>query len=182
MLLEAAVACLVVGRIAGGRLHRLGRLPLRALWLFAAGFLIQVVASLPFALPISPALRIASYLFLFAGVAANWPLWELRVAGLGLLLNFLVITANGGKMPTSEAALARIRRPNVAAAVRSGRHPRNSLITDRTRLALLGDRLVIPPPYPRPDVFSVGDVVLTLGVCALILRGMGAFGPAREPD
>jgi hypothetical protein len=179
MLLEAAVACLIIGRIAGGRFHRFSRLPFRALWLFAIGFALQVVASLPFMLPAAPAVRIVSYLFLFAGVLANWSLWELRIAGLGVLLNFLVITANGGKMPASPAALARIGRPAVAAAVRSGRHPRNSLMTERTRLAFLCDRLLIPAPYPRPDVFSLGDVVLTIGVCALIFRGMGSFDPSR---
>jgi hypothetical protein len=52
-------------------------------------------------------------------------------------------------------------------------------MTERTRLAFLCDRLLIPAPYPRPDVFSLGDVVLTIGVCALIFRGMGSFDPSR---
>jgi hypothetical protein len=176
MLLDAAVVCLVIGRLAGGRFHRFGELPFRAPWLFAVGFAMQAAAVLPFVLRAAPALRVSSYLVLFAGVAVNWPLWELRVAGVGLLLNFLVITANGGKMPASEACLARKGGEKLVATVSAGLDPRNSLLTERTRLAFLGDRLAVPVKYRGLNGFSAGDVLLTIGVCALILRGMGAFG------
>ena len=108
-------------------------------------------------------LRIASYLLLFAGVGVNWSLWELRVAGLGLVLNFAVLTANGGKMPATEACLARMGGASLVDRARSGRDTRNVLMTYRTRLAFLGDRLAIPVRYRGLNGFSPGDVIITLG-------------------
>jgi hypothetical protein len=54
-------------------------------------------------------------------------------------------------------------------------------VTDTTRLRALGDVLPLPllPVPPRAKPFcpgSVGDVFVTVGVCWLLLSGMGAFG------
>jgi hypothetical protein len=176
MLIDALVVCLALGALAGGRLSRLASVPLRHIWLFALGFAIQVLVIVPPFRPAAGWIHIASYVPLILGVAVNLHIRELWVAGLGLVLNFSVIAANGGKMPTSEAAIHSIGRPELVRYVRQGRHARNAIISDKSRLAFLGDRFALPRPYPRPTVFSPGDVFLTLGVCALILRGMGSFG------
>jgi len=179
MLLDAAVVCLIIGRLAGGRFHRFARLPFRTPWLFVIGFVMQAAAFLLPVRSLPPVLHIASYLPLFAGLAANWRLWELRVAAVGILLNFVVLTANGGKMPASEACLARMGGPSLVASARDGRNPRSVLMTERTRLAFLGDWLAVPVRYRGLNGFSPGDVILTIGVCALIFRGMGSFRPSR---
>lgn len=182
MLFDALVACLVVGRLAGGRVQRLASLPLRHAWLFVLGFAAQLLVLMPALSAASGWIHIFSYGPLFAGVALNFHIRELWIAALGLALNFSVIAANGGKMPTSAGAIRHIGRPELISYLREGRNPRNVLITRQSRLPLLGDRFVLPPPYPhQPAVFSAGDVLLTVGVCALVLRGMGAFGLGREP-
>jgi len=182
MLFDALVACLVIGRLAGGRVHRLATIPLRHSWLFVVGFAGQLLILVPALSAASGWIHILSYAPLFAGVAVNFHIRELWIAALGLALNFSVIAANGGKMPTSAEAIRRIGRPGLIRYLQQGRHPRNVLITRRTWLPLLGDRFVLPPPYPRATVFSAGDVLLTVSICALVLRGMGAFGLGRSAE
>jgi hypothetical protein len=187
MLFDAALLALIVGRLAGGRLRRLGDLPLRCLLCFVAAFALQLAVKLGAragwhpALAAAPYAHLASYLLLGAGLAANWHLRDLRLLAFGVGLNFLVIAANLGYMPTDLRAVKRLGHPQMAADLARGRTGLNVVADAHSRLAFLGDRFLLPRPYPRPSVFSLGDVIITLGACLLILRGMGAFG-LRPPS
>jgi hypothetical protein len=182
MLFDGALLALIVGRIAGGRLSRLGDVPLHAPLVFVLAFAIQVGIKLgaraawPPALAAAPYLHLASYLLLGAGLALNWHLRDLRLVALGVALNFVVIAANLGYMPADLAAARRLGQPRLVADLVEGRAGLNVVAGPRSRLTFLGDRLLLTHPYPRPSLFSVGDVLITLGACLLILRGMGAFG------
>ena len=188
MLFEGALLALVVGRIAGGRLHRLGQVPLRYPLLFVGGLGLKTVAIevlsrgglLP-AVTAAPYVYLASYLLLIAALALNWHLFDLRIVALGIGLNFLVIAANLGYMPTDVRAVERMGQPQKIAELRAGKIGLSVPADQTRRLTFLGDRFAPPRPYPRRAPFSVGDVFVTLGACLLILRGMGAFG-LRLPD
>ena len=61
-------------------------------------------------------------------------------------------------------------------------YPLHKAITPHTRLRFLGDVLPLPllrvPPV-RPKWYcpgSLGDIFVTVGACAMLLQGMGAFG------
>lgn len=182
MLFDGALLALIAGRIAGGRLRRLGRLPLRAPLLFVGALLLQLAVKLgaclgwPVALAAGPYAHLASYLLLGWGLAVNWRLVDLRVVAVGVALNFVAIAANLGYMPTDLRAVRRLGQPQLVADLEQGKVGLNRIADANSRLAFLGDRLVLPKPYPHPSVFSLGDVFITLGACLLILRGMGAFG------
>ena len=187
MLSDGALLSLVVARLCGGRFGRLAELRLRWAWAFITGFGLQAVLMTATLNGFDPAIRysgwvhLISYLFLAAGIGANRASRPLQVVGLGLLMNFVVIAANGGHMPVDVAALRRSGRPDLARMLVSRRSGKHVVMTARTRLAFLGDRYLLPRPYPRPCVFSPGDVPITLGACALVLVGMGAFGLRHRP-
>lgn len=188
MLLDAVVLTLLTSLIAGGRVARLQALDLRAVWVFllAAGVRIALdvlgAKGVTAARGLYPWLSIGAYLLLLAGFWVNRHLWPLRLVALGVLLNFLVIAANGGSMPV-EAALAERSAPKqLVRMLHSSSYVVHKPVTESTRLAFLADVLPLPMLYPRPKWYSpgsIGDIFITVGACALLLTSLGAFGLGR---
>jgi hypothetical protein len=90
---------------------------------------------------------------------------------IGVLLNFIVMAANGGRMPVSPEA-ASILDPFFIEALKNGLYGKHTLITESTRLALLGDIIPLSAPYPKEQVISLGDVVMNIGVFFFIQKLM----------
>ena len=101
----------------------------------------------------------------------------LAVAALGVLLNCLVVAANGGYMPRDAVN----GWSPVAEPAEAGRLVNVTPMTEQTRLAWLGDVLIEPAWIPFPNVLSVGDVLLAggLGTWAFAVTRGGA-GPRRR--
>ena len=164
---------LVAGVAAGGRLDRWGQTRVDG-WLVAAGGLgLQLALFEPplegtaWALSYGPALYVASLLLIAAVLAWNSSRQAhglgrlaLALAAMGVLLNCLVIVANGGHMP--RAALGdHAAAPDPAVA---GRLTNVTPLTEQTQLAWLADVLPEPTQLPLSNVLSVGDVLLAAGL------------------
>jgi hypothetical protein len=101
------------------------------------------------------------------------PAWLVATAGLGL--NTLVIAANNGHMPQSTEAAIQVWGAERVAAQRAEPRLHNVAPIDQyTRLAWLGDVIAQPSWLPRPNVISIGDILLALGVAAWTRRALGA--------
>jgi Family of unknown function (DUF5317) len=172
MTLALAFALLILTvPLAGGRLSRLAEVRLRWLWLAFVAFGVQVV--LVTVVPEGDAglhrvLHLATYALVGACVVRNLDLRFLWVAAVGGLLNLIAIAANGGVMPASRGAL-----DTAGLEVKSGEFA-NSDAVDDARLAFLGDVFAIPAGWPGANVFSVGDVVMVLGVFLAIHAAAGS--------
>jgi len=168
----------IVGLIRGGNLANLGRLRLRATYLILLALLIQVLifplgSGGPVVAVGTAYFHLLSYALLLAFVVLNRRYPEILVMGVGLVLNLVVIAANGGYMPASAIALTRAGLPEVATALREGLHHANTvLMGEATRLNFLGDFLYLPAGVPLATAFSIGDVVLGLGLAVLLARRM----------
>lgn len=165
--LVGLLGALVVGYACGGRLERLGELRLRHGFLVVAALLAQLAGGFvggnayPLGLLVSVAL-VAVFLRLNVGVRGT------GLVALGLLSNVLVVGLNGA-MPVSASASGRagISTQDIL----SGADPRHELAGPGTRLRWLGD--VIPVLLPvRPEVVSVGDVLVIAGLAELLVVGM----------
>jgi hypothetical protein len=77
---------------------------------------------------------------------------------LGAACNLLAIAANGGVMPASPTALAAAGLPMDTPGFQ------NSTALADPRLGFLGDVFFIPASWPLSNVFSVGDVLIALGI------------------
>lgn len=186
MLLDAAVVTILLGVILGrGKLTRLKDLDLRApsVFVLAAAIKIILVAlgarGVAMPLVLGKLGNVASYLLLLLGLALNRHRWELRIVGVGVLLNFLVIAANGGSMPVDPGLALKAENAALVRLLDSPRYVNHKRVTARTRLRPLADVIPLPMLFPRPRFFSpgsVGDVLITLGACWLILSASGAFG------
>jgi hypothetical protein len=100
-------------------------------------------------------------LFLFLLLNHRRPVWPL-FAFAGTLMNFLVISLNGGCMPVSAALLtgAGERLSQLA----SGQVYAYCLAGEHTRLAFLGDVIRLGPAAKPLGFASIGDIVLCVGV------------------
>ncbi|HOP69482.1 MAG: DUF5317 domain-containing protein [Dethiobacteria bacterium] len=172
MFLEAAVLGLLVGWARKGKLSRLGKLPLKSLFLVLLAFLIQLLLMVDYRYggylsSFAPYLHIISYLPLLAFIFLNRKLPGILVLGLGLALNLAVIAANGGTMPVSLENLP----PRYQERLLSGSSsPFHSALTEETRLSFLGD--IFQLPYGRGDMVSLGDIFLAAGLFWFIQQGM----------
>lgn len=177
LVLVVLLCALLVGRVCGGSLERLGRLDLRRTGLVVAALGVQalgaVVGGPVYAVGLAGSAALAT-----AFLVANRGVRGTGLVALGLGANALVVALNGA-MPVSPDAAARASVPldDVAAGLDS----RHVVAGDSTRLPLLGD--VVPVLLPlRPEVVSPGDVLVASGLAQLVVVGMLSGRPrARVP-
>lgn len=171
VLIASLVAGVVAGYVVGGRLHNVEHLHLRLPWLAIVAIALQLIAfsRLRDTLGVNGviALHFVSYGLLIWFVVVNRRYTGVVVAGAGMGLNFLAITLNGGYMPADRHAL------KVAGELYSGDTSNNSeIIHAGTRLPFLGDVFAFPDGSLLSNVFSVGDVLIIIGVAILIAVAM----------
>ena len=92
---------------------------------------------------------------------------------IGLLLNFLVITANGGFMPISPQTASHLIPATLVQTLKIGEHFGYGkdilLLPENTRLVWFSDRFVTPAWLIQPVAFSLGDILVSLGVFWLLV-------------
>lgn len=180
-ILYALVIGLLVGAASGGSLAGIAELRIRWGALMLAGLLVQVAL-------FSPAVEegigsagalvyVASTGAVLVAVLRNARIPGFPVVALGAASNAAAILANGGYMPASEGALASLGK--VAPTVYS-----NSSVVPHPVLAPLTDILALPSGLPFANVFSVGDVLIALGVAIVLVAAMrrASVAPATPPD
>lgn len=169
MLTGAFVLSVVVGFVRRGSLRRFADLSLKALWLVFAAFGIQFAMRVGgYGGPLlTGVLYAGTYAMLVLFIVLNRSRWELMVMGIGLLSNALVIWVNGGKMPVSTAAFLTATGTPFPLD-----DPTHIPLTAVTRLKWLGDLWALKRPFPLPGVFSLGDVVVCIGLFLLIQHVM----------
>jgi hypothetical protein len=170
-LLEIMVLSIIVGYLRRGSLTPLVGLPFRRLYLlfFAVGIQIAIFSLLPGVrwLPAvaRPYLHLLSYGLVILALWFNCRIPGFWAIGVGMLMNLAVIAANGGHMPVIAANLSRIGYPEAADSLIAGQAVNNSiLLQESTQLKQLADIFYLPGPFPSPNVFSLGDVVIAAGV------------------
>lgn len=174
ILMLVPLVALVLGAVCGGRPNALVQLPLRHLWLVPVAFAIQwVLVRVPTLNP-HPALGIAlviSYGALIACLLINRRVPGLAVALGGALLNLTAIVANGGFMPTTPATLiaAGLERPQMVLGQRVLGSKDILLPPGGAMFGWLGDTMVLV--WPIPQVFSLGDILVAVGIGALVFFG-----------
>jgi len=181
LLLASIVASLVIAWMRGGRLSRLGLVTFRLWWVVPVVALAQSLAIryLDSTSRLSlwnprPLILIGSYVILWGVVFRNCQLPGMWLVLLGVTFNLVAIAANGGYMPITPEALARIGAGSLAYEMPSGSVVRGSkdvlLPRGGARFWMLGDILVIPEPFPWPTAMSVGDLLLAVGVFLFIIN------------
>lgn len=176
MLLIAVSVLLILSPLVVGRwparllLHR-WRMPL-LIW---SALLIQIVAlEVPALVDVAPALHVLTYLAAGTFLWLNHTVPGALVVGAGALSNGVTILLNGGTLPTTAEAVA-------AAGIDHGDGFSNTSILADPVLPWLGDVFAWPAPMPLANTFSVGDVLIVVGVGLATWTGTRPLGRAT-PD
>ena len=167
-ILYAIPIGLVIGLLVGGRLERLADVRFRLARLAILALVIQLVLFSPLAdglaRDLGRAIYVASTALVAVVVLANVRLTGVSVIVLGAASNLAAILANGGSMPASPTALA-------ALGLGVGGNT-NSIAVDHPVLEPLTDVFALPAWLPLANVFSVGDVLIGLGVAIAVAAAM----------
>ena len=164
-LIAALVLAVVTVPMFRGRLAALADIEIRGLWAVACALGIQVAIITVFPdsfVNLHVPLHFLSYAFAALFLWLNRKVPGMLIVGLGAALNLIAISANGGVMPASPRAL------EIAGIVETKGFV-NSTAVDDPKLQFLGDIFAIPDSVPVLDnVFSVGDVVIAIGIVVLV--------------
>jgi hypothetical protein len=123
---------------------------------------------------------VCSQLLLLVFIWLNRDKVGIKILGLGLLLNLVVILLNRGLMPIAPET-AQSLFPDVPVSAwhigsRPGRSKNIILPAGDTRLAWLSDSILLPGWFPWTRALSPGDLLIALGVFWLL-----ALEPPEEP-
>ena len=175
-ILYAIPIGIIAGWLAGGHIDRLAAVRIRWAPVALIGLLVQVVIfTEPFASAVgdaAPAVYVASSLAVLAVVLRNLDIPWVWLIAVGAGCNLAAIVANGGWMPADPRALASV------GGAPSG--PSNSIVVPDPALAPLTDLFALPAWLPFANVFSIGDVLMAIGIAATIATAMRR-APIAEP-
>jgi hypothetical protein len=173
----ALTVALAAGVISGGRPAGLAALRFRWSGLIVAGIVAQAFL---FTGPVAervgglgPALYVGTTLMVLAAVVRNSSISGMPVVAAGAACNLSAVMANGGYMPASRAALELADR--AVPAVYS-----NSTSAANPALWPLTDIFALPAGMPLANVFSVGDLLIGLGIGLVIVRALRRAGSPAE--
>ena len=161
---------LIGGFLLGGRLDGLSTLRFRWAPVALLGLLAQIVL---FSGAVDtliggwgPALYVASTVAVLAAVLRNLAIPGLALVAVGAGSNLAAILANGGAMPADPGAL------RLAGYTGSPTSFSNSVETANPALRPLTDIFALPEAFPLSNVFSVGDVLIGVGLALTIALAM----------
>lgn len=146
--------------LPGSDPRRLARVHLHHTWLVWSALASQVliISVLPDAGRLSNAAHLLTYVLAATFVILNIRSAGSAVIGLGGGLNLTAILLNGGVMPASAEALTASGWTSA-----TGQFANSAVVPD-ARLAFLGDIFATPSWLPVDSVFSLGDVIVALGI------------------
>jgi hypothetical protein len=177
-ILYAIPIGLIAGWLRGGRLDGLADIHFRLAPLAIGALLVQVALFSPLADGLTAgagrAIYVASTAIVLLVVVANLRLTGVPLVVVGAGSNLAAIVANGGVMPARPEALA-----TVGAGI--GAHT-NSAIVGHPSLEPLTDIFATPSWVPFANVFSVGDVLIGVGVAVAIVAAMRRSARVLRPD
>jgi hypothetical protein len=167
----ATIALAVIVVVATkGSLERLSRLKFRMLWLLFLGLAVQIVLEVV-EFPqdrvenVGFAILLFSYVAILAFCGVNRSVRGMTIIGIGVALNVLVIALNQG-MPTKDDVRERNDRDVHVPIEQTVKHRPQE---DDDLLSFLGD-VITAPGFPNQQ-FSIGDIVMGLGIVDLCFEG-----------
>jgi hypothetical protein len=151
----------------------------QAIWLAVIAFLPQLfIAYLPathqlFADWFASASLVVSLILFLVFAWLNRHLPGMPILIVGLLLNFVVIVANGGWMPISPQTANLLAGKDILQLMNLGSRFGEKdilLLTRNTHFEFLADRFLLPAWLPYKTAFSLGDILIGLGAFWLLAK------------
>lgn len=175
--------------LTGGRMRYAQNWQLNGLWMALGAFAVQTALFTRWGTAfvgeaLVPVVYVVTMSALVVFLVVNRRVLGVPILLAGLMLNLLVISANAGRMPASVTALAAAGRIEEADLLRlRGAAANCVLMSDSTRLNMLGDNIVIRLAGSVGSAYSVGDLVALAGEAVVVFgvfRGKPAGRQSEE--
>ncbi|MGO1371862.1 MAG: DUF5317 domain-containing protein [Senegalia sp. (in: firmicutes)] len=111
---------------------------------------------------------LGSFILLFIGILLNIKMPSLWLVLIGAISNFVVFFMNGMKIPVAADALNLAGMNSTINLIENGQYKLYEIIASGTDYSLLGKVIAIDQVLPISGVFSIGDVLITLGLFVFI--------------
>jgi len=181
------IAAAAVALLTGGRLSNLKNIQFKFTWLVLAAVALKITtnSNLHYTFGISDALAPKLYMLSLGLVALfiilNIGLRGLSLIGLGLFSNLAAIFLNGGYMPLKREYFMLIASAEELEKINQGLPAYNYIATGpQTKLYYLSDIFLMPHWIFITKVFSIGDVLITIGGCIFIWFFLKNPAPKKE--
>lgn len=176
MIFEIGIAFIILLAVYKKKIKNLIHIPLKLPFFLFISFLIQFLVvylggkEIDLVLKFGPLFYVISFLLLLWVIYKNSEVKGMKIIFIGIFINFLAITMNGGQMPVSPEAMNTASLDTLYKTVESGNYVTHTLLTanDNIIAKIAGDFIPIPPPHPRPRVISIGDIMMTIGVIYML--------------
>ena len=178
LYLYIIIISIIIGLLRNGKLSSLSHISLKKIELIVLACLIQAgliflgPKKIKFILDYSSYMIIFSYIVLLLAVWNNKKLKGMKIIFLGIVFNFIAITANDGHMPVLLSSLYKAGLNDFVLVLKEGIYVTHTLITEKTLFRFLADVIPLSSPFPDPSVVSAGDFLMFSGVFSLIQNAM----------
>ena len=179
--LVAVLAGIVMGHLSGGSIRNLASLHLRGEALIVAAFALQAIARGRFvAVAGYPSMAVGAWVVasvaLTITLLANTRIPGALVCALGVMLNLLVVLANGA-MPVGHVPGA-VEVSSLGQGVAASFYR----FTDASTLAAFAGDVLPLRLLSMAMLLSIGDVLLMAGVCTAVVASMLSRPDMGSPD
>ncbi len=190
MVPELILIALLVGWFSGGRFWRLADAHIKHVWLIfiPIGFyIVSWVAAGVFSATrlgwLFGTMAVVEKLALVAVALANRRLPGVKLILVGIVLNLIALLANKGLMPADPNALDAAFGAGYAEAAKSATHVRSAIMDTSTNLGFLCDIIAARRPFVfAPAVYSIGDLVMSVGIFVAIIALMRSPSESEKQE
>ncbi len=177
-ILPLLIGC-VIGLVRGGSISNLAFLKLKRLWILPVAYAVQYTSIYYLRGLEYEFLILLSYLMLILFCLLNQLVAGVKIAAVGIFLNFLVMVTNHFRMPAYLPSVMRID-PKAALLLKQGLIGKSIAMSGSTHLNFLGD--IFSVHIGRGSLISIGDILFSIGIAVLIQHAMRTEGTYTSND
>jgi hypothetical protein len=172
MVFDGIIISLIIGPFRKGNLRSLPFNKFKYGWIFPLLLVIEILVFV-FQNKFKTLGEVSGYIYIFVYILGLIFLFLNRknpgflLIFLGVLLNFLPIVFNGGRMPVSPQA-ASVLDPSYLDTLKNELYAKHTVLTSSSRLGFLGDIIPLTKPYSKTQIISIGDIVMNIGAFLFI--------------
>ena len=178
MLIEFLIGSIIIGTIRGGKAIRLLHKSFNKISILILALLIHVsffhFALRGYSVVIDNVFTLyaISYGFLVLSIIINYKFRESWVIFIGIIMNIISFFSNARVAVVSLDGLNYVGLSDIANIIAEQGIPFFKPLTELTNWSFLARFIAIPSPYPYPQIFSIGDLLISIGIFVLIQRVM----------
>ncbi len=180
MFFEPAALSIILSKLKGGKIGNLENVHIEGVFLMIISALTQASLSLAKRFELESLyiflddyflyVIVASYTLLLIAIILNIEKNYMKILFVGVMLNAAVIAANDGNMPVSLTGISGINQESI---LPEREHDIKHIgVNQQTKLVYLADIILIPRPYPLPQILSIGDLFIMAGVFLFFQKEM----------